>query len=99
MLGFAIIVASLVSIVVLLPFVVGPGGSLASAQSLNSIPQLESVRKAIIARYIVDEKAFHEQEINKYMWQQRRMLLVNRYVDASRRLDLLRHLEKSGGAV
>jgi hypothetical protein len=96
MLGFAITVAVITVAIVLLPFVLGKEGTLASAQSLNSIPQLEQVKAAIVKRFIEDEQAYHDKQINKFMWERRRMYLVNRYIDAARRLDFLRHLSAAG---
>lgn len=75
--------------IVLVPFVAGSGGTLASAQTLNSPEQLEQVKQAVIKRYLEDEAAFHDKAINRFMWDRRRLYLVNRYIDAARRLDFL----------
>lgn len=91
----ASVLTALVAVVVcLLPFVVGEGGSLRAAASINSIEKLEAIKQAILKRYIEDETTFEKNALAQVMWQQRRQYLVNRYVDASRRLDYLRYVEQ-----
>ncbi|MFW7380953.1 MAG: hypothetical protein ACOH5I_19210 [Oligoflexus sp.] len=94
MIGLAILTAVLVVAILFTPFVWGEGGHLQAASSVNSLEKLEAMRTAILKRYLEDETAFEKNRLGQVMWQQRRQYLVNRYVDATRRLDYLRHLEK-----
>jgi len=93
MLLLSILTALVVVVIVLLPFLIGEGGALQAAASINSTEKLESIRRAILKRYLEDEVAFEKNRLGQVMWQQRRQYLVNRYVDATRRLDYLRHLQ------
>lgn len=86
---FAFIASILTVLFVLLPLLLGKGGQLASASSLNSPERLQAVKDALIKRYIEDEKAYENKAIPKIVWEQRKQFLSNRYIDAARRLDYL----------
>ncbi len=90
----SIVTGIVVLLVLILPFVVGRGGTLQESYSVNSIDRLEKTREAILKRYIEDEKAHQERIIGASVWKQRQQYLTNRYVDASRRLDFLRHIQQ-----
>ena len=87
---FASIVSVITVVFILLPLLLADDGRLASASSLNSPERLEAVKKALLKRYIEDEKAFESKAIPKLVWEQRKLFLSNRYIDAARRLDYLR---------
>ena len=89
---FAFVVATIAVVIILSPMVIGKGGQLASASSLNSVERLLAIKQAILARYIDDEKTFEAKKINKLVWEQRRQYLCNRYIDAARRLDFINDL-------
>lgn len=89
---FALIVSLLVIAMVLSPFVVGAGGQLQTAASINSPERLEAIKTAILQRYLEDENAYLEKRIHKLAWDQRKAYLTNRYIDAARRLDYLQSL-------
>jgi hypothetical protein len=74
-----------------LPFWVGPGGLLAAGSSVTSPEALIALKNAIVKRYLEDERAHGEGALGNLAWDRRRTFLVNRYVDASRRLDYLEH--------
>lgn len=82
-------IAFLVSIVLLMPFFVGPGGQLQSSAASQSLPELLEIKRAVVARYIHEEQEFNSGELSSASWKQRRSYLVNRYVDAARRIDFL----------
>lgn len=89
---FAGILSVLTFMIVLSPLVLGKGGTLQSASSLNSPERLVATKNAILKRYIEDEKSFEDKKINKLMWEQRKQYLSNRYIDAARRLDYINDL-------
>ena len=89
---FASIVSIITVVFVLLPLLLGEDGRLASASSLNSPERLEAVKNALLKRYIEDEKAFESKAIPKLVWEQRKLFLSNRYIDAARRLDYLQDI-------
>jgi hypothetical protein len=92
MIGFCIGVCLVVLLLVVSPFFIGSGGLLAQASSESSVARLESMKKAILKRYLQDEEAAEKGEIGKLSWTSRKRFLMNRYLDASRRLDYLRHM-------
>jgi hypothetical protein len=89
MIIFAVVVSIVAVLFVLLPLLFGQGGQLASASSLNSPERLKAVKRALLMRYIEDEKAYESKAIPKLVWDQRKQFLVNRYIDAARRLDYI----------
>lgn len=90
----AVIIGVTTTIVVMLPFFVGRGGRLAAASSIHSLEELDAMRAAILKRYLEDEEAYQNKSINRLMWDQRRVYLTNRYIDAVRRIDYLKHFAK-----
>ena len=92
MLIFAGLLSVCVMALVLSPFVLGPGGHLATAASVNSPERLEAIKNAILERYLEDERAFQEKRITKIAWDQRKAYLTNRYIDAARRLDFIQNV-------
>lgn len=94
MIILAAITGVLALIIVGLPFFVGPGGALASAASENSPKRLESIKQAIVKRYLEEQKFFENKTISARVWETRKNFLIKRYVDAARRLDFLTHLGK-----
>lgn len=89
---FAFVVSILTLAFVLLPLLLGKEGHLASAASLNSPEKLEAIKEALLRRYLEDEKSFETKAIPELVWRQRRQFIINRYIDASRRLDFLRDI-------
>lgn len=87
---FAFVVSIITAIFVLLPLLLAKDGRLASAASQNSPERLEAIKLALLKRYIEDEKAFDSKAIPQIVWNQRKQFLVNRYIDAARRLDFIR---------
>ena len=94
MFTLSLITAVIAVVAILLPFFVGPGGSLQVSASINSIEILEASKAAILERFIQDEQAYENKTISKLAWEQRRTYLVNRYIDAARRLDFLTALNQ-----
>lgn len=80
-------------VVLLAPFFIGPGGLLQAASSINSSSQLEALKEAILKRYLDDERAFQKGDLSPLGWEKRRAFLVNRYIDAARRLDFVRGMQ------
>lgn len=78
-----------VLIFLLLPFFMGPGGSLASASAINDVKKLEKLKQGILRRYLEEEHAMNEGDITETQWMRRKTLLSNRYIDVSKRLDFL----------
>ena len=89
---FAFIVALFALTIILSPLIIGKGGRLASASSLNSPERLVATKTAILQRYIEDERSFDAKKVSKMVWEQRKQYLSNRYIDAARRLDYINDL-------
>jgi hypothetical protein len=94
-----IVVAASIGIILLVailsPFFTGPGGLLQAASSINSPETLESLKQAILQRYVEDETSFTQGGLSNLAWDKRRSFLVNRYIDAARRLDFVRAVESA----
>jgi hypothetical protein len=86
---FAVVISLLALLVVLVPFFRGEGGMLSSASFSSDPERLQASKAAIIERYIADHKIFKQDLISKRAWTGRQELLINKYVDASRRLDFV----------
>jgi len=95
-LWLAALTAIVSAICILAPFVFGKGGRLQATSSISDSQQLESMKTALLKRFLVDERAFQVKEIGAIAWEQRRNFLVNRYIDTSHRLDFLNALNKQG---
>ena len=78
-------------------FFFGQGGALASASYDNSEESLRRTKKAILERYLSEEKSFVDKQISERTWQSRKQLLTNRNIDAARWLDFVQ--AKEGGSV
>ncbi|MBC7661037.1 MAG: hypothetical protein H7249_15170 [Chitinophagaceae bacterium] len=89
---FAFIVSFVAIAAIIAPLVLGQGGRLASASSLNSPERLLATKKAILLRYLEDERFFEAKKITRLTWDQRKQYLSNRYIDAARRLDYIEDL-------
>lgn len=92
MLVFSIVLSIVTALFLLSPFLFGKGGQLQAAASINSPERLEAIKLSILKRFLEDERAYQEKRITKLAWDQRRAYLTNRYIDAARRLDYLKHL-------
>lgn len=62
----------------------------------NSADKLERVKKAILRRYIEEEEIHSGSGVAGVVWEQRKSFLINRYLDAARRLDYLAFVERQG---
>lgn len=85
----AVFISLVVFVLVCLPFFVGKGGQLSVASALSSEEELRERQQVILDRYVSDERAFKGGLIGRVAWDKRRVFLVNRYVDVTRRLDFL----------
>jgi hypothetical protein len=86
-----ITISIFVVLIILSPFFLGEGGYLASSSAVQSADKLDSLRDAILKRYIEDEQANLNGALSDRAWGKRKQFLVNRYIDASRRRDFLLH--------
>jgi hypothetical protein len=73
-----------------LPFFLGRGGFLAAAGTINDPARLESMKAAIVARYVKEEVVFGNGDLSRREWARRQEYLRHRYIDVARRLDYLR---------
>lgn len=87
-------VAVLVLVFLLLPFFFGKGGRLEAASYIDSNDELHRIKDQLIARYLADEQAASGQWISAREWARRRRFILNRYVDAARRLDYVTYVQK-----
>ncbi len=87
------VIVALISLVffaaIIAPFLGTGERLLLNASSRRSIEELRAEKTALVKRYVEDEQAYLKRSLNKFMWEQRRQYLVNRYLDASRRADFL----------
>ena len=94
MLVIGTILSIILVAVIASPFFYGEQTPLQSGAPLDSPKKLLAQKHALVKRFIEDEAAYEKKRINKIMWEQRRLFLVNRYIDTARRLDYLTHLAK-----
>lgn len=92
-----IAIALVLGVFLILPFIFGGADPLQAASSIDSVARLEAMRHAILKRYVEEQAAFQRGTISKSVWSNRQTLLVNRFIDATRRLDFLRHNAKADG--
>jgi hypothetical protein len=102
MLSIAIVWSIILILILISPFFVGRGGVLQESSSINSVERLESLRHALLKRFLQDEGSFKRGELSARSWEKRRSYLTNRYVDVTRRSDYLGRLsarsqERKGG--
>lgn len=81
-----------------LPFFVGRGGFLAAAGTINDPARLESMKAAIVARYVKEELVFGNGDLSRREWARRQEYLRHRYIDVARRLDFLKRAGKGSGS-
>ena len=86
----------LLTVFLLSPFLLGPGGSLLPSSTIDSEEILEGMKKNILLSYLKYETLFNQKLLNKKEWDQRQNFLTNRYLDVTRRLDWLRFQRKKG---
>lgn len=98
MIYIAVLVGVIVVALLLLPFWSGSGGLLAASGSIRSPEVLVSLKEVIVRRYLEDERAHQNGTLGKLAWEKRRTFLINRYIDAARRLDFLEYTRTDGGA-
>lgn len=89
-LALAVPTALLVLILVLAPFFLRGPTRLQHGSALKSREELLRMKEAILRRYMADEKAARDAgQLGRLTWPQRRLFLVNRYIDTVRRLDFI----------
>lgn len=81
-----------------LPFFAGRGGFLAAAGTINDPARLESMKAAIVARYVNEEVVFGNGDLSLREWTRRQEYLRHRYIDVARRLDFLKRAGKGSGS-
>lgn len=75
---------------ILIPFFIGPGGKLWAYSAVISEEHLVLLQKKLLENYLKYEKLYKNQQILKKEWEQRQLFLSNRYLDVTRRLDVMR---------
>ncbi len=80
-----------------LPFFTGRGGFLAAAGTINDPARLESMKAAIVARYVKEDVVFGNGDLSQREWTRRQEYLRHRYIDVVRRLDFLKRAGKGSG--
>ena len=86
---FAVFLSVVTVAALLAPFWLGAGDPLDYSASLNSAEQLEKLKDEVLSVYLKDERAFASGLLSGKSWRGRRDFLVNRYIDAARRLDFV----------
>ncbi|MGE0172333.1 MAG: hypothetical protein AB7T49_06095 [Oligoflexales bacterium] len=89
MLGF--IIAAVAVSVVVSPFFLGQGGVLQVASVTANLQELESMKNAILKRFVEEEEAFEKKVVSSRTWRKRRDFLIYRYIDTVRQLDHLKY--------
>lgn len=93
---FVGIVGILLLVSVLAPFWIGPSGALAAGSAISDINKLTEIKLAILRRYLLDEAGEASGHLSKTEWRRKRQFLMNRYIDAARRIDLLKNEATAG---
>ena len=91
---YPILILLVVLLVLLAPFFLQRGEQLQDASSVNSPEKLEAIKQSLLKRYLEDEEAHRQKLISDGVWVRRKRFLTTRYIDAARRLDYIRYLEK-----
>ena len=90
---------SLVLVLVLVaPFFAKDTSALSQGSSINDPLLLRSLKDSLVKRYIDDDAAHKRGSLSALAWEKRRLFLVNRYVDAARRLDYLEKISEVNAA-
>lgn len=84
--------------VVAIPLWFFPAEKLEAGATENSAEKLERVKKAILRRYIEEEDLHAGSGVAAVVWEQRKSFLINRYLDAARRLDYLAYVDQAEGS-
>jgi hypothetical protein len=95
MMILSILTGIVVIAVIVTPFFFGRGGLLAAAATQSSPEKLKVLQEAVVERYLRDQQAFQAKEIGERAWRDRKKFLLNRYVDAARRLDYLEKIQSA----
>lgn len=94
MIVIAVIIALLLLAVVMSPFFVKESRVLSHGSSINSPETLRSLKDQLVRRLVEEEEAHRSGSLSDGAWNKRRQFLVNRYIDAARRLDFLEKVAK-----
>ena len=81
------------------PFFFGRGGFLAAAGTINNLERLESMKAAIVGRYVKEEIVFDNGDLSRRDWARRQEYLRHRYIDVARRLDFLQRVRRGGSTL
>lgn len=95
--GMAVFISILVVCVVLSPFWIGAGGVLAAASAEESPEKLRFLKEQLLKQYLKDERAATQGHITAREWGTRKQFLINRFIDAARRLDYIQAYQSSEG--
>lgn len=91
------IAISLVTVaIVAIPLWFFPAQTLQASATENSPEKLERIKKAVLRRYVEEEAIHSSSGMAGVVWEQRKSFLINRYLDAARRLDYLAFLDSHG---
>lgn len=90
---------SLVLILVLMtPFFAKDSSALSQSSSINDPKLLQALKDSLVKRYVDEDAAHKRGSLSALAWEKRRLFLVNRYVDAARRLDYLDKISEVSAA-
>ncbi len=89
MIVISIAISLILLIVLVAPFFAKDASALSQGSSINDPNLLKSLKDSLVKRYIDEDAAFKRGSLSALAWEKRRLFLVNRYVDAARRLDYL----------
>lgn len=90
----ALVIAALLLAAVLSPFFVRESRVLSHGSSINSPETLRSLKDQLVRRMVEEEQAHRAGSLSDSAWNKRKQFLVNRYIDAARRLDFLEKVAK-----
>jgi len=89
MIVITLAISLVLALVLLAPFFSKDASALSQGSSINDPKLLQSLKDSLVKRYIDEDAAFKRGSLSALAWEKRRAFLVNRYVDAARRLDYL----------
>lgn len=96
MIIIAVAIGLFVLLLVMTPFFARESQVLSHGASINDPAVLNALKDQLVRRYVEEEAAHRSGSLSDAAWRKRQQFLVNRYVDAARRLDFLEKISRQG---
>jgi hypothetical protein len=93
---FCIILSLFMVVLILSPFFMLPPFRLELGSQITDLDEIQTLQNKIVAQYLIDESLFQKQKITSSEWMHRKNFLTNRFLDLSRREDVLNYNAQVG---